>query len=60
MDERMRVALRVLTAVLNHQRPDATEVLLLRTWVAEEHRNEEPDQLARLIISAEIQRRRER
>ena len=56
MSNKFRVALRVLTAINNHKYFSADDVSQLRSWFAEDGNGFEADELARLVINAEIER----
>ena len=55
MSERMFVALRALMCINEHQQPDAQDIASLRGWVDPRDSAADDDELARIIIDAEIQ-----
>ena len=57
MRERMAVAGRVLTSIQNHRRPDRSDIESLRSWIDPQYRAADYDELACLVIMAELQRR---
>jgi hypothetical protein len=58
MNERVAVALRVLTSIQNHTHPVSADIKLLQSWVDREERDARYDELACIVIGEEIQRRR--
>jgi hypothetical protein len=58
MKERVVVALRVLTAIQEHGVPIQSDIESLLSWVDSLDRNADPDELACMVITAELQRRK--
>jgi hypothetical protein len=58
-DEKLTVALRVLSAVCLRTHPVSIDVDLLRKWVPQADRHAEPDELARIVVFDELQRRKD-
>jgi hypothetical protein len=59
MEEKMVVALRVLVCIQDHRAPDYKDLLKLKSWVGSSERNTDPDELACMVINAEIKHKRE-
>jgi hypothetical protein len=53
MSEKMRTAIRVLTAVSNHEQPAIADVNLLRVWVGPQDSGLDADELACIVIKVE-------
>lgn len=58
MYDRMSVALRVLTFVEDHTNPLQADIESLRGWVDIGDCSADPDELACMVINAEIQHRK--
>jgi hypothetical protein len=56
MKDKMAVALRVLTFIETHTNPIQSDVETLQRWVDQSDRNADPDELACIVIMAEVQR----
>jgi hypothetical protein len=56
MEDRMSVALRVLTFNHDHTNPLQSDIESLQCWVGAESRSADHDELARIIIGEEIER----
>ena len=58
MREKMDVALRILTAVHEHTDPIRSDIESLQKWVGPLDRAATPDELACIVILAELERRK--
>jgi hypothetical protein len=58
METQMTVAMRVINLMSAHQAASPEDVALLRSWASPEDRTLVPDELACLVIEAELLRRR--
>ena len=58
MNEKMAVALRVLTFVETHTDPVQLDIATLQSWVDPGDRSADPDELACIVIMAEVQRKK--
>lgn len=56
MNEKIVVAVRVLTSFHNHTDPVQSDIENLRSWVRSLDRSADPDELACIVIIAETQR----
>ncbi len=54
MNERLMVAVRALSCINEHSRPDAQDIASLRGWVDLRDSGADDDELARIVIDAEI------
>ena len=57
MNDSLVVALRVLRCTQKHQTPARADIELLQSWVRQDDRNANADELACIVIRAEIQPR---
>lgn len=55
----MAVALRILNCIHDRIAPDYDDVKKLRSWLDPKEWNTDPDELACMVINAEIKRKRE-
>ena len=58
MKERMEVALRVLTSLKNRTTPAPADIASLQGWVADNDCHADYDELACMVINAELKRRK--
>jgi len=58
MNDRMTVALRVLTSIQDQKDPSPWDVALLRGWVSSRDQGEAADVLACIIIDQEVKRQK--
>ena len=58
MKDRMVVALRVLTNTQRHETPSQADLAALQSWVDQKYRYAYPDELACIVINAELHRMR--
>ena len=59
MTEKMIVALRVLACIQDYRAPDYADVQKLHSWLGWSERDTAPDELACMVINAEIKRKQE-
>lgn len=53
MSDKMTIAIRVLTAISNHEQPGVGDVNQLRVWVDPQDSGLDPDELACIVIQSE-------
>ena len=58
MNDRMTVAIRVLTSIQDHKDPSPSDIALLRGWVSSRDQGEDADVLACIIIDQEVKRQK--
>ena len=58
MKERIVIAERVLRSIQNLETPSQEDLAALQSWVDQEHRYADPDELACIVINTELQRRK--
>ena len=59
MNERMEVALRVLMSIRNHEMPSYADLAALQSFVDQKNCYADPDELACIVINAELHRMNE-
>jgi hypothetical protein len=59
MSDRMDVALSVLTSHKNHTPPTPADIASLQSWVEAKDRSADYDELACIVISGEMRRRKD-
>ena len=59
MEEKMAVAVRVLAAVQYHYHPVPSDIATLQSWVDPLDQAADDDELACIVIMAELQRRKD-
>jgi hypothetical protein len=58
MKDKIEVALRVLSAIQKYKAPLPADVKSLQSWVDSSYRHADPDDLACIVITDELQRKK--